>query len=1170
MQIFKRHKQFILFGLLVFLLGVFSLKIEWLIASVNRGLVLNSFEKAILETEQKSLELLDSLSFKTLEENQKAYNRLEKKYASHSISFYVYEQDSLKLWSNIEALPPFYFKEFYRPTYHKTENGSYLFFVRSQEKQHWVVAILLGHHYQFSNKYLQENTPLLPQLSKYYTVTKPGLNNIAIQLASGQEVCSLHEKELKTNGTFMGIVVFALLVLGVFFIKKPTFFSLIFICSIYLLLRALGTSIALNNIELYQPSLYAGALWGINLGDLFFSSLILLKSISLFQGTKNKPFLAYFLAFLTGLVVLDLENNSVIVIDTLDILNLSAWSFLVFALISFFVHRTLFVLNQDFGKADIISFGFIGFIGLLLSIIGHFTLLVLLFPALIFIAKALAYYLKLGLQNTQLGVSILLIAALFVFIEIEVAKTEKSQLPIVVKNLVNQRDNVAEFLLADFRENLTKDAYIKSFFTNPFLPKSAIEGRLEKLYLRGYLKKFEHKILFLPKKVKFGYVPDLELAENINNIINYQSNRVSDGVYSTKLVGITNAYLTEQFFTQGADTIGSLYVLLSEKTFYDKSIYPELLVGKEVKNPHDKFHYALYKDKKLVSSTGDLSYPLFISAENDVYKRALTPHFIHYEYQADQNTLFILSAPKRGSLSYISSFSVFLFIIVLLLLLQFYFSKGLGVLLRFKQIVPQTTLSDKIRFATIGSVFVALLILAYATGVYTQKKYEAESEETLLRKTKKAYLFFSNTFSQNKNFKKENDILQEQVLQFSELYEVDIDIFDANGALLASSQKLLYENGILENQIDGSAYHEIKINGKSQVVKSESVGLLEYQSSFTPIVVNNHIKGYIHLPYFTRQQDLRKEQASFFVTLFNIYLILLLLLGLLTAFIARNLTRPLHLITQQIKKTTLTSNNEKIHWQKQDEIGLLVNEYNEMVDKLEKSAKQLAENKQAEAWQEMARQVAHEIKNPLTPMKLNIQQLQRAWKDQHQNLEKIFEKVTSILISQIDILSKIASEFSSFSKMPDLKLEKFNLIDIFSDIEKLYNHDSQIVTTTNNEGSIVLNGDKDQLFRAFNNIVKNGIQAVDNERKPRINIKLEHPEGMDKVYIYISDNGHGIEESKKDKIFIPNFSTKSSGMGLGLAIVKQIIENHNGQIGYETNINTGTTFKIELPFYNLF
>lgn len=1133
--------------------------------SAKQGYVSSAFQKDILLGEQKALSLLEDISFKSLEENEAQFMELQEKYNNKGLGFYVYNDDSLALWDNIEILPPFYFREFYRPTFISSENGSYVFFVKSEGKKHWVVALVLNHHYSFSNQYLQENSPLSKGFSKHFIIGGARSFNTVIQLQSGQRICSIEARNPKSANNWMGYAVVLLSCLAAIsaYGRRNWGFILLSL-GVFLLSTHFIAPAVLMQHEWFRPNLYSGIIYGKSFADAIVLSITLLSLLAtLVQRFRKSPIrkaFFYFTAALTIHLSYELISNSLIEVNTGDIMGLD-----VDSLAAFLLQGSIIWYVSRFYESVKIKSHFFSFLSILVTqILICYLFSITWWVALAYLSFALGDFLisKTGLDHKRKVTitAILLIGVNFAFIQLLDETKERQELGLVVNKISDKRDGVAEFLLSDLRTNLAGDEYIQSFFTNPFLPKSSVEERLEKIYIRGYLRKFDHEILFLPRRLKFGYTPDKGLITEINDILTYNSEEIGEGLYLALNDNYKSTYLAEQYYIYKGDTVGSILLMLNEKTFYDKSIYPELLISKE--DPFKEFvrAYAVYDKNSLSLSKGNVNYPLQIADDADIVAAITTneeSNVEHRIFRPSEETTYVVSLREKSLLSYLGAFSSYLFIIGVVL--------GSFTAIRFPQVfkVFTRTMAMRIRLVIIASVLFALLILAYATALFTSSNYEKESVDLILNKLKKAQLYFSELASNNGISSIEGDLFKENTLRFSELYETDIDLFNTQGELVSSSQQILYENGILENMLDGLAYFELRVKNRSQFLKPEQVGLLNYLSAFSPILKDKEVVGYIRLPYFARQQDLQQEQTEFFVALFNIYLLLIGLIAIVSALMARNLTKPLSFITNQLKKTTLTGHNEKLEWDRLDEIGLLVKEYNQMIDQLELSAQQLAESKQTEAWKEMSRQVAHEIKNPLTPMKLNIQQLQRAWKDKSKHLDKQFDKVTSILIQQIDILSKIASEFSSFAKMPDLKFEKLQLGKLLNDVANLYNHDRTIVSVKSDTPDTQLLGDADQFFRAINNIVKNGIQAVENQEEAVIEIEYSFSQSSG-IVIKISDNGKGISSTEKDRIFTPNFSTKSSGMGLGLAIVKQIIEQHHGSIYFLERHPVGTTFIIEI------
>ncbi len=286
----------------------------------------------------------------------------------------------------------------------------------------------------------------------------------------------------------------------------------------------------------------------------------------------------------------------------------------------------------------------------------------------------------------------------------------------------------------------------------------------------------------------------------------------------------------------------------------------------------------------------------------------------------------------------------------------------------------------------------------------------------------------------------------------------------------------------------------------------------------------NKVIGYLNLPYFARQDELRKEIATFVVAIVNIYVLLLVLVVITAIFLSNTVTAPLKLIREKLSKIRLGKKNEIIEWKGNDEIADLVAEYNRMVNELTESAEKLARSERETAWREMAKQVAHEIKNPLTPMKLSTQMLKRAWDDQADGFDKRLERYTQNLIEQIDTLSHIATEFSNFAKMPKMKLERVDLQALISSAVEFHQGEGGVNIHFERElyFATYVNTDKEQMLRVFNNLLRNAIQAIPENRNGEIHIRLLQK--GNNYQLSIADNGSGIPAELKDKIFSPKNS----------------------------------------------
>jgi signal transduction histidine kinase len=477
-------------------------------------------------------------------------------------------------------------------------------------------------------------------------------------------------------------------------------------------------------------------------------------------------------------------------------------------------------------------------------------------------------------------------------------------------------------------------------------------------------------------------------------------------------------------------------------------------------------------------------------------------------------------------------------------------------------------LKFKIQAAIISIVFVSLLVVALVTISYNVKQYQSRHEKDLNEKMKSISKEIEMRLEDKTEINEElQNWLHRELGKLSNIFRTDINIYGADGELIASSRGEIFESGLISTRMNARAYNEIFQNFLAGYTETESIGELSYLSAYKPIINNySDYLGFINLPYFIKQDNYSQEITTFVVAFINLYVLLFLASIIAAVFIANQITRPLVVIQEKLQKMQLGKHNEHIVYNRNDEIGSLVIEYNKKVDELAVSAELLARSERESAWREMAKQIAHEIKNPLTPMKLNIQYLQRA-KAEGKEYEKYIERVTETLIEQIDNLSNIATEFSNFAKIPTARNQVFCLAEQLQKVIQLYEtHDRvEIEFKSDKKCKTEVKADREQLSRAIINLIRNGIQAIPENKKGKIEIWIEKKN--DKAIIGIKDNGSGIPVELRDKLFSPSFTTKTSGMGLGLAIVKNIVENFSGKIWFETELNKGTTFFLEIPIY---
>jgi signal transduction histidine kinase len=463
-------------------------------------------------------------------------------------------------------------------------------------------------------------------------------------------------------------------------------------------------------------------------------------------------------------------------------------------------------------------------------------------------------------------------------------------------------------------------------------------------------------------------------------------------------------------------------------------------------------------------------------------------------------------------------------------------------------------------------LFVSLLLIGILTVFYVVREYNNRNEEMISEKSKSVLIEMEHKLRDRDSFtEKDQTMLSALLVKFSKVFFTDINLYQLDGKLLATSRPRLYDEGLMAEVMNPAAYVEMRFGQKTSFIQEETIENLSYLTAYVPFRnEKREVVAFMSLPYFARQYGLQQEVFSLLAALTNIYVFLILISVVLALVISNRITEPLRFIRESLKNLKLDEANRTIEWESNDEIGELVDEYNRTINELVTSAELLAKSERESAWREMAKQVAHEIKNPLTPMKLSIQMLQRSKNDGVEDLGERIDKVAKTLVEQIDTLSNIATEFSSFAQMPKSVVEDVNLAEVLRNVSEL--HQNSGVTISLNLKNIedaFVKADKEQMLRVFTNLIKNAIQAMDEQVDGVVQISLTQENSA--WIVEIKDNGVGIPDDLKGKIFVPNFTTKSSGMGLGLAMVKNIIESANGEISFVSEIGKGTTFFVSLP-----
>ena len=593
--------------------------------------------------------------------------------------------------------------------------------------------------------------------------------------------------------------------------------------------------------------------------------------------------------------------------------------------------------------------------------------------------------------------------------------------------------------------------------------------------------------------------------------------------------------------------------------FYKEKIYNKLLLDSDSTNfdnfiiPNLKnYSFAIYNNNILHYKLGNYYYPNsfknFISQEDGLHRGKEFKHFILNDL--DNNKSIIVSIESERWMKFVAPISIIFFTLLLAYFFYIYFEKS-------RSNIFKRSFHIKMQFTVLLVLTFSFFAIGITSFLFLRNNI---TKKTQIEQYKQANIIRNNLES---NILAENNISNHDIIySLKETFFCDISIYDLDGILINST---LPGANIDEDILNENAYKTILFDNAGYYLQKESYKDEKYSSYYFPILdKNNKLIAILNVIYFDFQQEYNDNLSDFALNYLNIIIVLLVISSIIVILITRKTLKPLKIIENQMRKISLEGINEPINFKGRDEIGALVKQYNNMCRQLEIAANKLARNERESAWREMARQVAHEIKNPLTPMRLNIEYLQILWDRKDAKFEENFKETLKCLLEQIDTLSKIATAFSDYAKLPENTPTSFDLAELLKSTIKLYDVEKNITISLsyNEKDAWTLYADKNNLSRVFGNIIKNAIQAIGSEQGL---IKVILSKLGKKYQIKISDNGCGIKDDDKNKVFFPNFTTKSSGMGVGLSVSQDIVQRMGGSITFESEVGKGTVFIIDIP-----
>jgi len=745
--------------------------------------------------------------------------------------------------------------------------------------------------------------------------------------------------------------------------------------------------------------------------------------------------------------------------------------------------------------------------------------------------------------------------------------------------LATDQDLIAEYLFKELEESLVSDRQLANLIAMDPHNHQAIEQYLRHHYFYDFWGNYNlHAMVCLPEEVLLIRPQNVEVpcqAYFDQYIYAFGRPTISENLVYLESVPGRNNYIA--MLRIPVTIIGgfSFYYLLilefnSKHVIRDLGL-PELLIDHRINVNRElvNYSYATYYDGELVNKFGSFGYSISLASYgsfNNQFEFFYFNGYDHIVYSKDDMTKIIVSKPSTTFLEAIAPFSILFLLFFFLLIGYFLFTAWDEIFMWFRLTFKRRVQVFMIVLVILSAVTIGGVSTLFMANIYSEKTLSDIDEKTnsilinleqhLANQTN---LLYTDTY-----------LLSDLLLNLYNVLFSDINLFDAEGRLVASSRPRIFEEQIVGPRMDPGALAYFRQGQKSQLVHNEQIGEMNFLSSYVPLRNYRHdLIGYINLPYFDRQEEIRREVSYFILAFVNINLLLLFLAILLALTVSKYITRPLELIRSGISNLQLGGVNQKITWKSDDEIGQMVKEYNRMINELEISADLLAKSERELAWREMAKQVAHEIKNPLTPMKLSIQHLHKAWYERVPDWNERLERFSKTMIEQIDNLALIAGEFSDFAKMPSGTNGPINLRDFVPEVLGIYSGIDKVQiekTFPETDTPLYVMADRNQLLRVFNNLLRNSIQAYERDETALIQVICE--QNSEQILCHVRDYGCGIPEELKSRIFSPNFTTKTGGMGLGLSMVKAILENLGGAITFQSFEGQGTTITFTLPAYS--
>lgn len=1172
-----------------------------------------SFQKAISEDSRNLKLVSDELASTLLKSRTEIDNLINFVKTTHAkADVLVYSSDSLIAWTEnraqiqLKSLNPAFQSVF-------ANDGVYLVHSNKQGEYNIVTYKKVWSTYTISNSFLSETCPKSYEGFGIDKLTKsPTLFNIqstegkflfGVRFANNQNlldikafigffvfivglifflyaVIAISRLHVHFKGAIYdwGLVVFIFGVRAMFFIEFPAF---------------------LGNYPIFSPFYYASSWFSASLGDAFLNAttLVVLSYFILFQSSYNEQLfgvkaknydrlLSYYWALCWLLLLFfarDLVINSSFEFVFTNPFEISTEVIIGLICIIVLLSGLLAILNRSFQLYDLARIKLIvkdQSIILPASFIVNY-LVTSSFSVLIFVPALISFgfYAIKRIQvftssTVFVAVSLTIMGLLFsvflVKLVHEKEHTKRRMLLYAIESRNNDPLAASNFLLQ--RDSLIRDKkFLEMAKVLDDSTENEIVAYIRDNYFQGFWSQFSSNITICKPNDQLYIKPEglesncYEYFDQITGIQIDTTNSIAfKSINSNQCL---NGYFGKILLNENTEQEFGIFIEFVTRLLSNDFSLPELFIDQSVVGELNLGNYSLarYSNANLLAKTGEFDFaqilnPIFVSHETEHF--STLNGYNHLIIKTGNKETLILS--KQANY-YTEVFSIFTFV-VLFLVLAFLMASLIYRLITVSSFSkPTFYLSTRIQIFIIIFIFGSFAAIGFFSISFYRDFYERKNLDFIKDKVHSIQIEVLSKIVHTGALNLANHSQFETYLaKFASIFFTDIHIYKPNGLLYATSRPELFDMGLISSRLNPTAYQSIIGNREAIYVTRETIGSLSYYSAYIPIVDNhNAVSGIINVPFFARHAEFQRDVSKYLATFVNVFLFLSILAVLLAIVITNYFVKPLHTLSRYFSELTIGRKNITIPIFRKDELGQLIELYNEMVVQLDDAVQQLKERERESAWKEVAKQVAHEIKNPLTPIKLGLQFLIRAKQTNDPDWNERFKSFSDTLLVQIESMTQMANSFSEFTRLPEAVFKQVEIEELIAPSVMVLNEFKGSFEIENTAKRSSIYCDKMQIIRVLVNLLKNAEQAVRTSELPKIQMVVSVKDS--KLLFAIYDNGVGIAEENLNQIFKPNFTTKSSGMGLGLFMSKAIVENHNGKLWFDTKVGEGTAFYVLLP-----